>query len=276
MLKLLGLTIFFTGTLFCQSVLYHWVESLPKPWTLNHDEISDLLVEFQEQYPDFEERLKAFTLWRIGTPYGDFMLGEEKDPDPDPIIRLDVSDCTVHVLTTLAFTQSESWDDARNSMEKIHYKHDTTGLPVVNYSNRWHFTLDRIHSNPYTTNITESIVTGGRLVLLQITLNKKSEGSEFLSLDWTKPISTKYIPREMVNSHLLSKLPDVAGIAFIKKSLFKLGIAVGHEGILIDQTSFVHASSDSNRTVKVDFFEYFTEGSGTIFDGILIYKFNQF
>ena len=41
----------------------------------------------------------------MGTPYGIFKLGEEIDPDPDPILRVDTSDCTVHVLTTLAFAK---------------------------------------------------------------------------------------------------------------------------------------------------------------------------
>jgi hypothetical protein len=276
MLKIFNLIIVFSGILYCQLITYDWVESLPEPWTLSAVEISDLLIDFQDQYPQFDDRLKAFTLWRVGTPFGDFMLGEEKEPDTDPIIRLDVSDCTVHVLTTLAFTQSKSWEEAQNSMEKINYKNDSTGSPVVDFSKRWHFTLDRIHSNPYTTNITESYVNKNQLIPLGITLNRKSEGSEFLALGWVKSIKTKYIPRDLVDSGLLSRLPKVVGIAFVKKSFFKLGIAIGHEGILLDQTKFVHASLDSNRTVNVDFLDYFKEGSGTTFDGILIYKFNQF
>ncbi|SVD89957.1 uncharacterized protein METZ01_LOCUS442811, partial [marine metagenome] len=40
--------------------------------------------------------MKAIARWRVNTPYEIFKLGEEVDPDPDPIIRLDVSDCTAH------------------------------------------------------------------------------------------------------------------------------------------------------------------------------------
>ena len=57
---------------------------------------------FHKKFPAFHDRLKAFSSWQIGTPCKIFCLGEEIDPDPDPIFRLDVSDCTVHILTNLA------------------------------------------------------------------------------------------------------------------------------------------------------------------------------
>jgi hypothetical protein len=238
--------------------------------------MTEMLVQFDERYPDFQNRIKALNLWRVGTPYGELMLGENKEPDPDPIIRTDVSDCTVHVLTTLAMARSTSWDEALNSMIDIHYKKDLSGKPVVDFSTRWHFTLDRILSNPFTENITYAVADSNVLAPLNITLNRKTDGSEFLSLNWEQPVATHYIDRGHVNKALLSKLPDVVGIAFVKKAFFKNGIAIGHEGILIDQTELVHASSDSGKTVKVDFLEYFGEDSGRAFDGIMIYKFNQF
>ena len=76
-----------------------WVYSLPKPWTLSNEEVTELLPEFHERFPEFSDRLKAINIWRIGTPYGIFKLGEEIEPDLDPILRIDTSDCTVHVLT---------------------------------------------------------------------------------------------------------------------------------------------------------------------------------
>ena len=40
------------------------------------------------------------------------------------LFRLDVSDCTVHVLTSLATAQSKNWVEAKENMITIHYKED--------------------------------------------------------------------------------------------------------------------------------------------------------
>ena len=72
----------------------------------------------------------------MGTPYGIFCLGEEKGIDTDPIIRIDTSDCTVHVLTTIAFAESKSVEEARGKMIQIHYKPNENGLVEPNYKSR--------------------------------------------------------------------------------------------------------------------------------------------
>ena len=65
---------------------FNWVETLPKPWELSEQEFASYLPQFKKRYPDFHNRIKALNLWRVGTPYGIFKLGEEIDPDPDPIL----------------------------------------------------------------------------------------------------------------------------------------------------------------------------------------------
>ncbi len=251
----------------------NWLNSLSRPWLITSEELNKVLSLFNERYPDFESRIKAFALWRIGMPYGEFMLGEEQEPDPDPIIRLDVSDCTVHVLTTLSFVQSKSWNEAKSNMEEIHYRHDIEGNPMVDYNQRWHFTLDRIQSNPYTVNITKEVVDKNQLEVVDLELNRTADGSEFLPLNWSKQETFEFIPRQLVTLDIISRFPTVCGIAFIKKTYFKLGLAVAHEGILIDNRELIHASSDVGETAKIDILEYLFKGSGRTFDGILVYKF---
>jgi hypothetical protein len=267
--------LFFTlSGLIGQTDIYdEWINSLPKPWLISSEELDTLLPLFSERYPKFEDRIRAFALWRIGMPYGEFMLGEEKEPDSDPIIRLDVSDCTVHVLTTLSFIQSDSWTEAKLNMEKIHYRSDIEGNPMVNYNQRWHFTLDRIHSNPYTVDITDEVADKIKLERMDIELNRTAEGSEFLPINWNKHETFEFIPRELVTPDIISEFPAVCGIAFIKKTYFKLGIAVAHEGILIDNRDLIHASSDVGETSKIDIMKYLFGGSGENFNGILVYKF---
>ena len=247
-----------------------WIETLPKPWLLSEEEVSDILPEFHKRYPNFEDRLKAIAIWRIGTPYEIFKLGEETLPDTDPIIRLDVSDCTVHVLTSLSFAQSKTWDEARDKIIKIHYKTDENGDHTPTYKSRWHFTSERILSNPYTVNITVEFTD---LEMIDIKLNQKSDGSELLDLDWSKEVQLSFIPNTKIDIELLRKLPQVCGIAFIRKSYFKNGLAIAHEGILIDNYDLIHASSDAGKTTRVNLIDYYFNEGKPLFEGIMIYKF---
>ena len=138
---------------------------------------------------------------------------------------------------------------------------------------RWHFTTDRILLNPSTVNITEELISKDSLTLVQINLNRKENGEEFLDLNWERKILIGFIPNEKINQKLLNSLPEICGLCFIKKSYFKMGIAVAHEGMLIDQKNLVHASSEYRKTVNIDFMDYYFRENGAVFDGVLIYKF---
>ena len=253
----------------------NWLESLPKPWQLNEEQISDILPQFHKKFPDFHDRLRAFALWQVGKPYELFCLGEESGEDKDPIFRLDVSDCTVHILTSLASAQSYSWQEAKNTLIDIHYKPSDDGISIPTYKSRWHFTTDRIQDNPSTKNITSSLINNKELMTVNITLNKKENGDEFLNLDWQKPTTIQFIPNKLIDKDLLYKLPSITGVAFVKKSYFKLGLVVAHEGMIIDNKNIIHASSEFGKTVMMDFMEYYFLDDGPRFDGILIFSFNQ-
>ena len=245
-----------------------WIDKIPKPWTLSKTDISELLPEFHSRFPNFYDRLRAFSLWQLGKPYELFKLGEEKEPDLDPIIRLDVSDCTVHILTSLAFIQSKSWDEARENMIKIHYKNHRP-----EYNTRWHFTSERILSHPETVDITKNLISKENLVNKNLTLNQKKDGQELLDLNWKKEISFSYIPNFMINKELMDRLPYICGVAFIRESHFLLGAAIAHEGMIIDNKFLLHASKIEGKTTKVDLLKYYFSNSDGIFDGIMIYKF---
>lgn len=251
----------------CQNNL-DWVGTLPKPWTLSESEVSKLLPEFHSRFPDFHDRLKAFATWQVGKPYEIFKLGEEKEPDPDPIIRLDVSDCTVHVLTSLAFVKSKSWQEAKENMIHLHYKDHKP-----DFTTRWHFTSDRILSHPETVDISQTLVPIEKLRNVQVILNQKESGEELLDLDWKREVETYYIPNDQINESLLKNLPEICGVAFVKKSFFNSGIIIGHEGMLIDNTNLLHASTAEGETVNVKFLDYYFSNPEGVFDGVMIYEF---
>ena len=253
---------------------FKWVDTIPDPWLLSETEFEFYLPQFHERFPNYIDRLKALNLWRVGTPYDLFCLGEESGKDNDPLLRADSSDCTVHVLTTLAFAESFTWQNARDAMVDIHYKMDENGEKKPTYISRWHYTSDRLLHHDRTVDITSSVAHENDLVKVEIELNKKQDGSEFLDLNWSSNETIKFIPTVKITENILLNLPAVSGVAFVKKSYFKMGIVIAHEGYLIDQTNLIHASSEYNRTVNVDFLSYLFNDGDPRFDGIMFYKIN--
>ena len=253
---------------------FKWVDTIPDPWLLSETEFEFYLPQFHERFPNYHDRMKALNLWRVGTPYGLFCLGEESGKDNDPLLRADSSDCTVHVLTTLAFAESFTWQNARDAMVDIHYKMDENGEKTPTYISRWHYTSDRLLHHDRTVDITSSVAHENDLEKVEIELNKKQDGSEFLDLNWSSNETIKFIPTVKITENILLNLPAVSGVAFVKKSYFKMGIVIAHEGYLIDQTDLIHASSEYNRTVNVDFLSYLFNDGDPRFDGIMFYKIN--
>ena len=253
---------------------FKWVDTIPDPWLLSETEFEFYLPQFHERFPNYHDRLKALNIWRVGTPYGLFCLGEEAGKDNDPILRADLSDCTVHVLTSLAFAESFTWQNARDAMVDIHYKMDENGEKKPTYISRWHYTSDRLLHHDRTVDITSSVAHENDLEKVEIELNKKQDGSEFLDLNWSSNETIKFIPTVKITENILLNLPAVSGVAFVKKSYFKMGIVIAHEGYLIDQTNLIHASSEYNKTVNVDFLSYLFNDGDPRFDGIMFYKIN--
>ena len=267
----------FVTLISCQDKLSNqeWIAGLPQPWTLSQEKVDEILPLFQNRFPDFQTRLKYIALWRVGTPYEIFKLGEEVEPDTDPIIRYDVSDCTGHNLTCLAAAKSYSWNEARDHMIDIHYKPDASGQKQPLYKSRWHYTADRITQHPNTVDITKTLLPLTALDSLDITLNQKASGEEFLDLDWKRPVTIHYIPNHQITAELLAKLPAIAGVAFVKPKYFKMGIVMGHEGMIIDRKYLLHASQSAGETVKQDFLDYYFPQEGAFFGGIMIFEFRE-
>ena len=253
---------------------FKWVDTIPDPWLLSETEFEFYLPQFHERFPNYHDRLKALNLWRVGTPYGLFCLGEESGKDIDPLLRADSSDCTVHVLTTLAFAESFTWQNARDAMVDIHYKMDENGEKKPTYISRWHYTSDRLLHHDRTVDITSSIAHENDLEKVEIELNKKEDGSEFLDLNWSSKETIQFIPTVNITENMLLNLPAISGLAFVKKSYFKMGIVIAHEVYLIDQTNLIHASSEHKKTVNVDFLSYLFNNGEPRFDGVMFYKIN--
>ena len=91
--------------------------------------------------------------------------------------------------------------------------------------------------------------------------------------NWISRNKFYFIPSEDLNENVLSSLPKVCGAAFVKRSYFKNGIVIAHEGVLIDNKDLIHASSEKKKTVKINFIDYMNKNGSPRFDGVMFYKF---
>lgn len=228
----------------------------------NIQEMSSSEVDrFLEEIKDLteEEKLEKIVTSRIGTPYVGGCLGEESGVDTDPIFRLDVTDCTVFILTTAALLNSSNIEEARDLMGSLNY------YPAgsISYEDRLHFTTYRNHVSPYFEEITEEI---GVVETKSVTLNKiKEDGKRLIDIDFEETIEIKYIPslsRE-------DELPYIVGVAFLRDGDEEIGLDVRHEGVIINGEELIHASINKGEVVREDLFQYLQTAG---FDGLIIFK----
>lgn len=252
---------------------FEWVVKHEPFYRMKSRDVDILLSRLHRIFPNFHDRLKAVALLQLGTPYERGCLGEEKPPDRDPLFRLDKTDCTVFVMISSALAHGKNLEEARELMKSINYHPVKPDIDPVSYENRVHFTYDRITSSTYFQDITRDLLPPKSLVETHLILNKKSDGSRLLPINWEKEVTAYWIPAKCIGKELLQKIPSVvAGVGFIRKKNFSQGIIVSHEGMIIDREYLVHADSIKKRVLRTDFLKYLRQNSD-YFDGVLIYEF---
>ena len=249
---------------------WQWVNNQKKLYELSPIEINLILKELQLRFPNKSERLKALATLRIGTPYQLGCLGEESGRDKDPIFRLDVTDCTVFVLTTVALLHSQNLEEARETMKFLNYRPNSE----ITFENRLHFTTDRNEVSPYFRDITGENLCGCSLKTKEVILNRiKADGKRLIDIEWQKEIVLKYIPNEYITKELFQNLPKAIGMAFIREGDEEIGLDVRHEGFLFEGKILFHATSVKGKVVAEDFFEYYFDKDGNArFDGIILFE----
>lgn len=258
---------------------WQWVYGQKKLYQLIPTEINLILKELQQRFPDKDERLKALSILRLNTPYQLGSLGEEAGRDKDPIFRLDVTDCTISVLTNVALLYSQTFKEAKEMMNFLNYRPEenleTEKIEYkITFENRLHFTTDRNITSLYFQDITKKIAGSDRIKEKTVILNKiKADGKRLIDINWEKEIVMKYIPNEYITKEFLFGLPQAIGIAFIREGDEEIGLDVRHEGFLFAGELFFHASSVEKKFVAEDFFKYyFREDRGPRFDGIILFE----
>ncbi len=261
--------------LISSSSLENLLPSSKKFFRLTINDINELLPKFHDQFPDFQTRLDVLSQLRIGTPYEFKAIGDGYGFEPNPIFRVDKTNCTAFVLTNIALASALSYQQAESLMICLNYYPMPDGKNPVSYQNRQHFTCDRLLTSKYFRLITTFMAKPSELDTISLVLNRQSNGSHFLPIDWEKPIELPYVPKEFITREFLQGLPAVCGVGIIQKELFKNGIAIAHEGFLFDGKDFIHASTDARRVKREDFFRYSRKRKkGSLLpvcDGIVLY-----
>lgn len=244
-------------------------------WGASRAEVDRSLTDWSARHAEIPARVREILLARLGTPYVLGSLGEGRGavPDSDPVFRLDEVDCTVLVLTTAALAHARTLEEAERNMALANYR-EVAGERPITYETRLHFTEDRLDASPYFRDITARVVPESLLVARAITLNRKDSGEKLLPIEWTRSMTLRYLPASRASADVLANLPPVTGVALIKESYFKNGLAAAHEGVILDGADLVHASTEAKEVVRVPFLPYLRRADGTFrFDGLVFYEF---
>lgn len=250
-----------------------WLKQQKKMYLMQPDQVDRLLPRLHTLFPDFTDRLRALSILRLGTPYNTKAIGDGQGYEPAPVFTVQKTNCTVQILTNTALAHAFSYAEAESLMAFINYYPVKPGQKAIRYENRRHYTSDRILSCDYYEEYTSKIAQTEQLDSIRIILNRKQDGTHFLPIDWQKEIVMPYLPKSFIIKEVLDRLPPVCGVGLIRKKLFKLGIVVAHEGMILDGQTFVHASSSARKVIAENFSEYCIRDNRLY--GVIFYLFKE-
>ncbi len=177
------------------------------------------------------------------------------------VINLEGVDCFTFIDYVEAMRLSASFPEFRENLKKVRYR---TGR--VSFESRNHFFTDwREHNSELVNDVTRQI--GGQKTMgISKILNKREDGTYFLSGILPKQREIQYIPSNVIDDSVTDKLMtgDYAGIYSERE-----GLDVSHVGIIIkdkDSIFLRHASSEKKheKVIDQDFKEYISDKPGLI------------
>ena len=88
-----------------------------------------------QRSPAIADRIEQLSRLFLGTPYGEFPLGEGSGVESQPRWRADMVDCQTYVETVLAMANARSLSEAQALLDDIRYR-----SPPLSFATRNHFT----------------------------------------------------------------------------------------------------------------------------------------
>ncbi len=92
-------------------------------------------IEEAQRQPAIADRIEQISRLFLGTPYGQYPLGEGSGVEPQPRWRADMVDCQTYVETVLAMANAKNLAQAKALLDDIRYR-----APPISFSSRNHFT----------------------------------------------------------------------------------------------------------------------------------------
>lgn len=206
--------------------------------------------------------IDSFSRPFVGVRYVNSPLGEEKEPDIDPLMRFDAFDCTTFVETVLAGGEVEK-------LNKIRYKNGE-----VSFVNRNHFIeTDWLKNNSdVVENVSEKFA---KTDIRTVVIDKQSWFKTVHGVEveaQTETVQLKYIPYANIEKISNKEPLIVLFVADNPKIHDKIGtdLAVVHMGFLLPNGRLRHASSKYKQVVDVDFYDYVKQQQSETNIGIIL------
>lgn len=184
----------------------------------------------------------------LGARYLNSPLGEEVDPDNDPLIRFDAFDCTTFVETVIS-------ENNLKKLNKIRYKNGQ-----VDFLARNHFIeTDWLQNN---SDVVQNVSNRyGPVQVRSVKIDKKSWFKKVHNIETEftpQVVDIEYIPYKNAKNILPEKTLVVLFITDKPELRDKIGtdLAVVHMGLLLPNGMLRHASSTQGKVVDVDMDEY--------------------
>jgi hypothetical protein len=219
--------------------------------------IIDELLDTASHILSIAERVDYISSRFLDTPYNSHTLIGSADEEELLVVNLSAMDCFTFLDYVESMRLSAGFPKFVHKLAQVRYKSG-----AVSYFRRNHFFTD------WCVGHSISDFTGviGKEVVRQESkaLNRKADGSLFLPGIPVMQRIVKYIPSQLIDSNLLKNLQtgDYIGIYSEVE-----GLDVSHVGIFLAKQInpvFRHASSNENRVVDVDFYEYVRNKPGIV------------
>lgn len=227
------------GDLVSDKPLYRFTES----------EIDAYIRRLRSEEQDVRKRVIHLARKAIGQPYEIYLLGEYpfETHDPDPLYRLDRSDCVTFCEHMFSMALAEDWWSFLANLQRIRYRDGRVGMLTRN-----HYTVyDWDRNNAFLfEDQTPLLGDGEAAVPLNQVLRKSRFFKKFgLGEDITDfSVTDTYIPRENVPA-ILDELRDADFVNIIRGD--KNAQWAGHTGLIAigpkGEVNFLHSARPTVR-----------------------------
>lgn len=197
----------------------------------------------------------------LGLEYKEATLIGDSSASEVFVLNLSGVDCFTFVDYVEAMRLSDSFEGARNNLQKVRYRNS-----VVAYESRKHFFTDWAEYNPASVDDLTKRIGGRKIKSVPKMLNRREDGTPLLPGIKSHQRTINYIAPENIDGSVLQKLStgDYAGIYSTMQ-----GLDVSHVGIIIKDGNTVtlrHASSDRRfrKVIDQDLQEYMSGKPGLI------------